>query len=83
MGRQGGETRNLGGGKQGSFFRAPALQAHRFGGRKLPVTFVCLKTKRHGGTGRGGRGMLFFLFFFFFCLKIYVKCIPEVVLGGD
>lgn len=43
-------------GKQVSFFRAPVLPAHVVGEKNMPVTFVCLETKRE-------RELLFFFFF--------------------
>lgn len=59
VGRLGGETRNLGGGKQVSFFRAPVLPAHARGWEgHMPVTFVCLETKSEG-KGAGGECCFF------------------------
>lgn len=73
VGRLGGETRNLGGGKQVSFLSAPELQAHV---EKICQLLLFVLKQREGGGA---------FFFFFFGLKLYVKCIPTVavVLGGD
>lgn len=45
-------------GNRFSFFRAPVLQSHGFGGRKMAVTFVL--------RGRGALSFLFLSFFYFF-----------------
>lgn len=57
MGRLGGETRNLGGGKQVSFFRAPELPAHVAGKEICQLLLFVLKQR---ARGRGGGGLLFF-----------------------
>lgn len=54
------------------FFRAPVLPAHVVGKEICQLLLFVLKQRARG------RGVAFF-----FGLKIYVKCIPEVVLGGD
>lgn len=58
------------------FFRAPVLPAHVVGKEICQLLLFVLK-QRVRGRGVGERVLLFF------GLKIYVKCIPEVVPGGD